>query len=495
MKFKNNYVIIFTFYYFFLINVTTHGDTDNNTLSRETTITKNFAPLKKSDLCTKCTCDLANNLIDCTRNLNSLLSKEEWDVLMDGDFVLETIKLDHNNISKIPILQTYAVKNLYLGNNQIDSIAIGAFQNLSEMTSLDLSHNKLTSKVLLPDVFRGPYTVTDFKALYNLKSLNLGHNDLHFLDADLFEHVPNLEELILCSNNFQIINGVSEVAISGLASLKILDISYMQLKILPQTILHGPRDLETFIAAGNLFSKLPKALTYAKNLASLVLNENPIEDLQGDNIFPMMTNLKYLSMSYMPKLRHVGVGAMSELQNLTELILSDNKFLVEIDELALAKNLSDGQYMNYPPLEKIYLNNCNLTAIPRSLLVRWDKLGVLDLRFNPWNCDESNDYLINILLPQINKTTPILAKNVECSSPPVLQNVAVLKVATDRLIDNNSSSSIFWIGLLVFIFIGFPITLGIIVLYRRGCFYLNKNDSVTSHALYNRAKFNDDFQI
>ncbi|XP_034668539.1 leucine-rich repeat-containing protein 15 [Drosophila subobscura] len=487
MIFKRNNIIIFTCYYIFLTIANTHADTD--------TLTKNAAAPLKSDLCTKCTCDQPNNLIDCTSNLSSWLSKEEWDFLIDGDFALETIKLNHNNISKIPILQTYAVKHLYFGNNQIDSIAIGAFQNLSDLTSLDLSHNKLTSKVLLPDVFRGPYTTTDYKALVNLKSLNLGHNDLHFLDADLFEHIPNLEELILCSNNFQLLDGLSEVAISGLGSLKTLDISYMELATLPQTILHGPRDLETFIAAGNLFHELPKALTFAKNLASLVLNENPIEDLQGDNIFPVMTNLKYLSMSYMPKLHHIGAGAMSGLQNLTELILSDNKFLVEIDELAFAKNLTDGQYMNYPPLEKIYLNNCNLTAISRSLLVRWDKLAVLDLRFNPWNCEESNDYLISILLPQINTTTPLLAKNVRCETPSELKDVEVLQVATDRLSGNTTGSSIFWIGLLVFTLIALPITLGIFVLYRRGCFTLHKHDGASSSALYNRARFNDDFQI
>jgi len=56
----------------------------------------------------------------------------------------------------------------------------------------------------------------------------------------------------------------------------------MEIDDLPDTILHGPRDLEIFIAAGNLFNQLPKALKYATNLTSLVLNENPIENLIGD---------------------------------------------------------------------------------------------------------------------------------------------------------------------------------------------------------------------
>lgn len=58
--------------------------------------------------------------------------------------------------------------------------------------------------------------------------------------------------------------------------------SYMELKTLPETIFHGPRGLETLIASGNLFNQVPKALSYAKNLKRLVLDENPITNLEGE---------------------------------------------------------------------------------------------------------------------------------------------------------------------------------------------------------------------
>lgn len=128
--------------------------------------------------------------------------------------------MSKNNFTTIPALPTYGAKNLYLDNNEISSITVGAFQNWTKLTVLDLGHNKLDSKDLVPDVFKGPYSKDDFEPL-NIKSLNLGYNHLHSLNDDLFEHVPNLEELVLCSNNFQVIDKLTETAVSGLRSLKV----------------------------------------------------------------------------------------------------------------------------------------------------------------------------------------------------------------------------------------------------------------------------------
>ncbi|KAH8410662.1 hypothetical protein KR009_011321 [Drosophila setifemur] len=480
-----------------LTNVTCEAETgkdDSTTIAPENS--KKKTSVKDSKLCKKCICDFDTKFLDCTEKLNSWISADEWEVLVTGDVVFKTIKLEHNNLTTIPILPVYGVESLYLAYNQIASIEVGAFQNLNELSILDLSHNNLDAKALVPDVFKGPYSTSDYKPLKNLKTLNLGDNDLHSLDADVFEHIPRLEKLILCSNRFQMINQNAEVAISGLAYLKTLDISYLEIDEIPETVLHGPRDLDTLIAAGNLLKKLPEGLKYAQNLVHLVLNENPIANLVDDNIFPAMTNLKYLSMTYMIELNKIGSGAFSELQNLTELILSDNKFLNEIDELALSKNVTGGSYLDYPPLEHFYLNNCNLTVLPQSLLVRWDKLKAIDLRLNPWQCDAtSNDYLINVLIEQVNKTNPLFAENVKCASPEPLKDVTILRVANEHLAES-SGSSLIWIGLLVVVLIAVPTILGAYAMKRHGCFgRFRRNDSVADRALYNRTSFNEDFHI
>ncbi|XP_030562611.1 leucine-rich repeat transmembrane neuronal protein 3 isoform X3 [Drosophila novamexicana] len=462
--------------------------------------TKPKDTLKKEELpqnivCNKCNCDSENSLIDCTNKLNEWFSENEWAIIQNDKLIFETIKMEHNNYTTIPKFPTYGVKNLYLGYNQISSITIGAFQNLTELSRLDLSNNKLTSKNLLPDVFKGPFSEQDFEPLKNLRSLNLGYNLLHFLNDDLFEHLPNLEELILCSNTFQVIDKLTETALSGLSALKVLDMSYMELKTLPETIFHGPRGLETLIASGNLFNQVPKALSYAKNLKRLVLDENPITNLEGENVFPAMTYLKYLSISYMPELYKIGQGALNNLQNLTELILSDNKMLTEIDEYALAKNVTGANFLDYPPLEKLYLNNCNLTALPRTLIVRWDKLYVIDLRFNPWNCDASNEFMINYLIQRINNSTPLLATNVKCELPQQLKGVEVLNVANDKLLGSSRNGSLVWIVIIVCVLLAVPITISGVIFYRRGYCRCVQKDETAKRALYSRANFSEDFHI
>ncbi|EDW74505.1 uncharacterized protein Dwil_GK21955 [Drosophila willistoni] len=499
MFWRRNNAVSFGLFIWLVINIISPICCDDNvtpTTTTKPTTVKPIINVNNSTLCKKCTCSIDQKFMDCTEKLDGWFTEDEWNILVNGDIVFETIKLEHINLTNIPILPKYGVKNLYLGHNQIDSIVDGAFSNLTELTTLDLSNNKLNAKMLKPDVFQGPYTTNDFEALENLKSLNLGYNELHTLDDDIFEHAPNLEELILCANAFQVIDMQTETAISGLQYLKILDLSYMEIKTLPKTILHGPQELETFIAAGNLFTKLPEGLEHAENLERLVLNENPIGNLEGDNVFPELPKLKFLSLAYMEDIKRIGAGAFSQLQNLTELILSDNKFLEEIDEQAFAKNITGGQYLDYAPLDKLYLNNCNLTKLSRELIQRWDKLTAIDLRYNPWTCDSSNTHIINTLIPQIVKATPLLAKNVQCDSPASLKEMELVQVHNDHLVENAEQGSLVWIGLLVFVLIAIPISLGGFMLYRRGCFGLTRRkDRAASRALYNRASFNEDFHI
>lgn len=153
--------------------------------------------------------------------MTNWFTDEEWNILQNGDLTFETINLEHNKLTEIPQLHTYPVKHLYLGFNEIASIKNSAFSNLTELTTLDLSHNQLTSKVMIPDVFKGQYAPGDYQPVGNVRELNLGYNLLHNLDPDLFEHLPKLETLILCKNIFQVIDHSSEIAIATLTSLKV----------------------------------------------------------------------------------------------------------------------------------------------------------------------------------------------------------------------------------------------------------------------------------
>ncbi|XP_037944265.1 leucine-rich repeat-containing protein 15-like [Teleopsis dalmanni] len=461
--------------------------------------------VKDSDLCKKCNClfDVEPKELDCSgKNLTDWITTDEWNILQKGDVTFETLNFKNNSLKTIPVLPMYPVKYLYLSDNQIDNITIGAFQYLNVLHTLDLSHNKITAKVLVPDVFRGQYDPKAYLPLNNLKELNLGYNDLHSLDADLFEHAPALETLILCQNSFQVIDKLSETAISGLFHMKTLDLSYMELEELPQSFLNGPRELETLILSGNEFDELPETLKLAKNLRQLVLDDNLFEEFNGEEIFPLLPNLRYLSISYMPELKRIGKNAFSDLQNLTTLIASSNPKLSYIDEKAFSKNTTNPLILSYPPMHELYLHNNNLTILPRELFERWDNIQMLDLRFNPWVCDCSNKWLVESIIVQVNATTPNLVTNVECNSPADLKSVPIIDYEPKSSCykgknEGTSGSSLVLIGLLVGILISIPIAIGGFALYRRGYFnWLRRGNSRNDNRnMYDRANFSDDFHI
>ena len=151
---------------------------------------------------------------------------------------------------------------------------------------------------------------------------------------------------------------------------------------------------------------------------------------------------------------------------------------------------------------QLYLNNNNLTSIDQNMLVRWDKVTTIDLRWNPWNCDCTNHWLIQSLMKEINTTKPVLAKDVKCQAPSIWKDRSLLELAGDKTaldcegdVAPAASGSLVWIGLLVGILIGIPLTIASLVLYRRGCFGLRNRGRTGDRALYNRAEFSDDFHI
>lgn len=135
-------------------------------------------------------------------------------------------------------------------------------------------------------------------------------------------------------------------------------------------------------------------------------------------------------------------------------------------------------------------------------MVRWDKIIDIDLRLNPWACDCTNSWFIHSLMKQINNTTPVLTHDVKCATPSSWKNKPLLELtAHDKeLICENTShpgnDSLILVGVLVGVLIGIPLTLGGLVIYRKGCFgLLNRRNPGTDRSLYNRANFGDEFHI
>lgn len=107
---------------------------------------------------------------------------------------LETLALDANGISRIPVGTFNGVPHLdllYLSRNMLSNLNADVFRNLGEVNELDLGRNYIS---VLPTGI--------FKHLRNLDSLWLNGNRLKTLEAGAFQGLEKLSSLFLNSNDF-----------------------------------------------------------------------------------------------------------------------------------------------------------------------------------------------------------------------------------------------------------------------------------------------------
>lgn len=454
-------------------------------------------------LCTTCNCDAAKRTFDCSSmKLYKLFNLSEWESLNTSGVATEIMLLDHNGIPQVPQFPTFDVRVLDLSYNNISTIANKAFIRLKQLEVLDLSHNMLTTKELKPQVFEGPYDPDEYLPLDSLKVLRLGYNQLHSLDEDLFEHMPNLQELSLIGNTFKVIDKLSEIAIAGVHSLRSLDLSYMELNDIPEYLFNTPLELEYLNLTGNLLTSIPMALGYTSKLKWLSLDENPIENIQGEHVFPELKMLEYLSLSYITPLQIIGRGAFSQLGALKEVHICNNPHFSHLHgEAFVREDPDDPVQKQWPHLKRLYLHNNNLTSLDSPLLARWTDMEVIDIRVNPWACDCQNQWIVETLLPIVEKTTPNILNNVVCASPKQMAGVSMVDLehkksdmrCLDRYGNNPQNDGALLIGLLIGILAGIPLTGAVVMIYKRGCFGLVRQGPADySRAFYTRTT-NDEF--
>ncbi|KAI8433357.1 hypothetical protein MSG28_015398 [Choristoneura fumiferana] len=169
-----------------------------------------------------------------------------------------------------------------------------------------------------------------------MRELNLAYNDFHSLHQDLFEHLPELTSLDLTGN--------------------------------PLTTIDHHLDL-----SDNQLTMVPQELEETKNLE--------------------------LHMCNMPELKRIGAGALAGLENLVKLHLSYNPKLEDIDAKALARPDDIGETYDWPMIKELYIISNNLSEIDRRLVSRWDLVEKLDVSNNPFLCDCSTQWMVDVLVP------------------------------------------------------------------------------------------------
>ncbi|CAH0392554.1 unnamed protein product [Bemisia tabaci] len=415
-------------------------------------------------------CDCREGILDC-----SVTSSDTFNIVLrlplrnytEANFML-------NHIEKVETDFPLAYwRTLRLNENRIAEIKVGAFANLPLLEMLDLSHNLLTSDKLKPHVFKGMYMANEYQPMHNLRVLRLGHNDLHTLHPDVFEHLPNLESLILESNPLKHIDKPTIIALSSIFSLHTLDLSNTGISEIPERMLHTPRNLSTINLSRNNFTSVPEGLGDSHALKHLILDSNPIEVVRS---FPALPKLEVLHISWMPLLKKIEKGGLNGLPALQELHCSHNDRLVEIDKAALSTpTIGEEQSETWPPLKKLILDNNRLRYLDQEFLDQWDKLDVIDLRGNDWSCDCENQWIVTSLIPIMRKANLDTAMDIICQEPVEMlgQNMRELSSLDYhmRCLDyynhqpEKDATLLVWIVILVVALI--PLAMGLVLYYRR----------------------------
>uniref|UniRef100_A0A1B0GJL0 LRRCT domain-containing protein n=1 Tax=Lutzomyia longipalpis TaxID=7200 RepID=A0A1B0GJL0_LUTLO len=492
-----------------LLAVSAFGAESNNTTA-ETTKETTKEPTKESEkeppkdssvICSSCICDDKAKLLDCSeRSFRDMLNEDDWKPL-NKSFTLRTVHFTRNDLTKIPAFPELPIEELDLSHNEISTIEKKAFKELRSLIYLDLSHNRLDSNAIHPDVFEGHYDPDEYEPLNKLRTLKLNDNNIHTLRSENFEHLPHLRELSLAGNPFQVIDSSSEMAITSVRYLEVLDLSRMEISKIPTHLFHSPRGLKTLNLTDNLMSEIPDALLFAKNLETLYLDNNLMTRLGTNHSkFAIMPTIKFLSVSYMPVLERIEHGAFSGLTGLKTLQMSMNPKLSFIHADALSmKGSEDPSREEWPDLTHLYLHNNNLTTLDMMTLANWEHLEVLDIRNNPWLCDCSNQWMIDRLLGKLHGDTERLLEDVVCEHPSEMRGTKMVDLenqqlrCVDKYGNHPEQDGVILMGMLIGILLAIPISLMIILVYRRGCFGLlgPRGPADYSRAFYKRASQDD----
>ena len=184
---------------------------------------------------------------------NPLIALKAGD--FDGLYVLTSLDLSHNRLTTLPngVFDSLNVAHLDLSRNRLTTLPNGAFDSLT-VGSLDLSRNRLTT---LPN--------SVFDGMTGLQNLNLNHNQLTALPNGVFDGMTSLDRLWLNNNRLTTLpNGVFD----DLEDVELLDLSGNRLTALPAALFDGLLDLDKLDLRFNhlvglarndlLFATLPK---------------------------------------------------------------------------------------------------------------------------------------------------------------------------------------------------------------------------------------------
>lgn len=298
------------------------------------------------------------------------------------------------------------LKWLSLDNNNFYSVPENSFDDLPELTNLNLESNKI--EIISPELFKPDiheklkeirlsnnqltkiYSNT-FKSLANLEAIIISNNRIRNLQSESFSYLSKLSHLIISDNllshiSFRsfanlpyltkvelqnnLLNQFSFVYFENVSTPLHLNLSYNQISVCDagNIILN----LEVLDLSYNSLSNVPKCLENTALLRKLYLHYNMISELE-QNSFMHLTSLEQITLQQ-NNILYVHRRAFFGLQNLQILDLSKN----------LISHFHMGQFSNMLKLRILDLSNNNIKYLPKDIFSN-TLLEKLDLSNNDFS--------------------------------------------------------------------------------------------------------------
>ncbi|CAH0590056.1 unnamed protein product [Chrysodeixis includens] len=325
---------------------------------------------------------IKNNAFSTMEQLVHLnLSTNHIEIIENASFVNTTVQvldLSHNQVSDLYFLQNGLsnLTELYINNNLITVVPKYSFRNQTELKSLDLSMNRIT-------------TIEEYGLpLINLQYFKIFGNCLKGeINKNVFSPARYLRFLDMANFNLTSIN---DFAFFNLTLLARLNISNNQIQTVSPNNFMGVDNMYSLDMSYNNITNLTFSNSTLTHLKAVYLNNNKLTNVS--RLFVNKCNLLYLDLSNNNIGNPIEIGSHF-LPNLTVLHLANNKIiefnnpktdtLIELIDLGLSSNgIKEINLSYFKDLMTVDLSNNDLSYINSTLFEHNAYLHSLDLSRN-----------------------------------------------------------------------------------------------------------------
>lgn len=270
------------------------------------------------------------------------------------------LKIGQNRITNVGShpLTLNRLRKLDLSHNNIVDIPNNAFEGISQLTYLNLSHN----------IHFSPIPVNLIYPLIKLQVLDLSNTGLKSIFPEMLNKAPNLRQIHLRGNKIQ---ELTEGTFTNLRNLTIVDLSFNNIaSIRPATFINAMNIKQLSLRGNQLNAFRGEIFNTGTSLEELDLSENQLSYLFPTS-FRIHPRLRKINASR-NKFNFFPAAIIQSLQFLELIDLSRNQ-LKAVDELDFAR---------LPRLRQLFLSMNNIEGLSEMAFHNSSQLQHLDLSYN-----------------------------------------------------------------------------------------------------------------